>query len=127
MQHSFLERWVKLHCVFLQYCFKNKFENSRYYCRSRDFLRKNFVFNSQSTRPIVTKLSHHTMWSVTISCVKYRGWMHRTSRNKVRCQMSHARCGQVCLIVCTSLGHITCDAIAVCHGIQRFYAFGANF
>ena len=59
------------------------------------------------------------------ACTVGDGYMeHFVIQLDVRC---HARCGQVCLIVCTSLGHITCDAIAVFHGMQKFYAFGANF
>mgnify|MGYP001799629747 CR=1 FL=1 len=63
-QHSSLERWVKLHCVFLQYCFKNKFENNSFIIIDPEiFLRKNFVFNS------VYQPDHHqTLTSYDVEC-----------------------------------------------------------
>ena len=45
--------------------------------RQEIFYKKHFVHNLEAIGLLITKLSHHTMMGVTISCVKIHGHMRR--------------------------------------------------
>ena len=86
----------------------------KYLFKTRDFLHKRICLSCSGH----SSNQHPTLTSYNLGChnycVKAQVWMHRTFRDVGRYNIS-LQIRPVCLLSCTSLWHMTCDAITVSH------------